>query len=103
MVSNPPTEVTVLTDDILPQTAQGGKSRRSVPIALVSPALRPALADPSLRSGGALKSLCENSFVLSFRGAAGDEESRSALENTQSGIRRFARNDIPKKVRTQTR
>ena len=40
-----------------------------------------------------LKSLCENSFLLSFRGAEGDEESRSVIENIQSEIPRFARND----------
>jgi hypothetical protein len=32
--------------------------------------------------------LSESSFLLSFRGAAGDEESRSALENFQSEIPR---------------
>jgi len=32
-------------------------------------------------------------FCLSFRGVGGDEESRTALENIQSKIPRFARND----------
>jgi len=38
----------------------------------------------------------------SFRGATGDEESRSALENIQSEIPRFARNDSLNQVFTQT-
>ena len=38
----------------------------------------------------------------SFRGATGDEESRSALENIQSEIPRFARNDNLNEVLTQT-
>ncbi|SPE23794.1 hypothetical protein SBA2_150028 [Acidobacteriia bacterium SbA2] len=33
---------------------------------------------------GGFTSLCENSILLSFRGAAGDEESRSAIEEIQS-------------------
>ena len=49
-----------------------------------------------------LGSLCGNSFALSFRGGAGDEESRSALENTQSEIPRFARNDSLNEVFTET-
>jgi hypothetical protein len=39
--------------------------------------------------------------MLSFRGAAGDEESRSAIENIQSEIPRFARNDSLNQVLTQ--
>ena len=31
-----------------------------------------------------LWSLCDNSFLLSFRGAAGDEESRSALKTLRA-------------------
>ena len=46
-----------------------------------------------LTSAGAEKSLCENPFLLSFRGATGDEESRSAFVKAQGEIPRFARND----------
>jgi hypothetical protein len=42
---------------------------------------------------GPQESLCENSVLMSFRGAAGDEESRSALENIQSEILRCAQDD----------
>ena len=55
MDSNPPTEVTVLTDHILPQTVQGGKSRRAVLDVRVTPRPVGAFADPSLRSGQVLK------------------------------------------------
>jgi len=41
-------------------------------------------------------------FCLSFRGAASDEESRTAFENIQSEIPRFARNDSLNEVVTQT-
>jgi len=45
----------VLTDRILPQTVQGGKSRRSVLGIRVALTFRSAFADPSLRSGQVLK------------------------------------------------
>ena len=48
------------------------------------------------------RSLCGNLFLLSFRGAEGDEESRSALDTIQSEIPRCARNDSPNQVFTRT-
>ncbi len=39
------------------------------------------------------RGLYENSNSLSFRGGAGEEESRTALNNIQSEIPRCARND----------
>ncbi|SPE33769.1 hypothetical protein SBA2_800024 [Acidobacteriia bacterium SbA2] len=40
---------------------------------------------------------------MSFRGAAGDEESRTGLKDTQGEIPRFARNDTLNQIFTQTR
>jgi hypothetical protein len=47
-------------------------------------------------------SLCENSFFMSFRGSRRRRGISRCLENTQSKIPRFARNDTPKEVNRQT-
>jgi len=53
------------------------------------------------REVGDRKSLCKSSFHMSFRGAAGDDESRSGPGNIQGEIPRCARNDTLNQVFTQ--
>ena len=82
-----------------PPQITGHSSRALAPEA----ALLQGLKAPStvLCSSAGPKSPCENSLCVSFRGAEGDEESCTALKNTQSEIPRFARNDTPTEVLTR--